>query len=167
MARRPRPRHEPIINGSMRLGIGVQTVVQTFAVLAAFAVGLYGHIAGSLPAGTNPLLAVLQSDWRGVNVQSAETMAFVTLSLCELFRAFAVRSERQFLAQLGLFTNRWMLVAVGSSIVLLLLTVFVPFLQPIFNTQPLTWAEWQVVLVMALLPALAEEGLKAWTKSRG
>ena len=32
-------------------------------------------------------------------VQTAETMAFVTLSLCELFRAFTVRSERQFLAQ--------------------------------------------------------------------
>ena len=166
MARRPRPKREPIINGSMRLGIVLQTVVQTSAVLGAFVLGLYWHIESSLPAGTFPLLGVLQFDWRGVDVQSAETMAFVTLSLCELFRAFTVRSERQFLAQLGLFSNRWMLLAVGSSIFLLLLTVFVPFLQPVFNTHAMNWTEWQTVLVLALLPAVAEEGLKAWERGR-
>ncbi len=166
MARQPRPKREPIINGPMRLGIVVQTVVQTSAVLGAFALGLYWHIESSLPAGSFPLLGILQFDWRGVDVQSAETMAFVTLSLCELFRAFTVRSERQFLAQLGLFSNRWMVLAVGSSIALLLLTVFVPFLQPIFNTHAMNWTEWQAVLVLALLPAAAEEGLKAWERGR-
>jgi Ca2+-transporting ATPase len=166
MAQQPRPKREPIINGPMRLGIVVQTVVQTSAVLGAFASGLYWHIASSLPAGTNPLVGLLQYDWRGVDVQSAETMAFVTLSLCELFRAFTVRSERQSLAQLGLFSNRWMVLAVGSSIALLLLTVFVPFLQPIFNTHAMNWTEWQTVLVLALLPAVAEEGLKLWAKGR-
>ncbi len=166
MQRRPRPKREPIIHGPMRLGIVVQTIAQTSAVLGAFAVGLYWHIDQTLPPGVNPVLALLQHNWRGVDVQVAETMAFVTLSLCELFRAFTVRSERQFLVQLGLFSNRWMLVAVGSSLTLLLLTVFVPFLQPIFNTHALSWTEWQVVLVLALLPAVADELVKAWLKWR-
>jgi Ca2+-transporting ATPase len=150
----------------MRLGIVVQTLAQTTAVLTAFAVGLYWHIDQTLLPGVNPLLKLLQFDWRGVDVQSAETMAFVTLSLCELFRAFTVRSERQFLAQIGVFSNRWMVLAVGTSITLLLLTVFVPFLQPIFNTHALSWTEWQVVLAMALVPAVSEETLKAWMKWR-
>ncbi len=78
---------------------------------------------------------VLQHDWRGVDVQTAETMAFVTLSLCELFRAYTVRSERVSIFTLGIFTNKFMQYAVGLSIFLLLLVVNVPFLQPIFNTH--------------------------------
>ncbi len=62
-------------------------------------------------------------------------MAFVTLSLCELFRAYTVRSERASLFSIGVFSNRTMQYAVGLSIVLLLLVINVPFLQPIFNTH--------------------------------
>jgi Ca2+-transporting ATPase len=160
----PRPKREPIINGPMRLGIAVQTVAQTTVVLAAFAIGLYAQVAPTLPGGANPLVSLLQHDWRGADVPTAETMAFVTLSLCELFRAFTVRSERQFLLQLGLFSNRWMVAAVGSSIVLLLLTVFVPFLQPVFNTHALSLQTWLVVLSLSIIPALIEEALKVWVR---
>ncbi|HQN42832.1 MAG TPA: HAD-IC family P-type ATPase, partial [Anaerolineaceae bacterium] len=49
MERAPRPKKEPIINKSMRLGIGIQTIMQTGAVLTAFAIGLIWelqHTAG-------------------------------------------------------------------------------------------------------------------------
>ncbi len=162
----PRPKTEPIIHGPMRLGILIQTITQTSAVLGAFAVGLYWHLDQSLPAGVNPLLALLQHNWRGVDVQYAETMAFVTLSLCELFRAFTVRSERLSIFQLGVFSNRYLLGAVALSIALLLLVIFVPALQPIFNTHPLTLPEWEVVLGLALLPAVSEEVTKWFLRRR-
>ena len=113
--------------------------------------------SAAVPAGVNPLTYLLQYDWKGVDVQTAETMAFVTLSLCELFRAYTVRSERVSLFKLGVFSNKYMQYAVGLSLVLLLLVVFVPFLQPIFNTHPLVGREWLVVLALALIPAIAEE----------
>jgi Ca2+-transporting ATPase len=47
--------------------------------------------------------------------------------------------------------------AVGLSLALVLCTVFIPFLQPIFNTHALSLAEWEVVLGLAILPAVAEE----------
>ena len=100
---------------------------------------------------------LLQHDWRGVDVQTAETMAFVTLSLCELFRAYTVRSERASIFRIGVFSNKWMQYAVGLSIFLLFLVVTVPFLQPIFNTHIPSFREWSTVLVLAILPALAEE----------
>jgi Ca2+-transporting ATPase len=100
---------------------------------------------------------VLAYDWRGVDVQTAETMAFVTLSLAELFRAYTVRSERASLFQIGIFSNKYMQYAVGLSITLLLIVTAVPFLQPIFNTHFLTGREWGVVLGLALMPAVAEE----------
>jgi Ca2+-transporting ATPase len=166
MERPPRPAHEPIVNRTMQLGIIIQTITQTSVVLTAFVLGLIWHLAAgdALPPGVNPLAFVLRYDWRGLDVQTAETMAFVTLSLCELFRAYTVRSERQSLRQLGVFSNRYMQAAVLASIVLLLLVVSVPFLQPIFNTHFLAWNEWLVVLGLALVPAVAEEITKAYLR---
>jgi Ca2+-transporting ATPase len=159
MDRKPRAKTEPIINKGMGLGIVIQTFTQTSAVLTAFALGLIWHLeAGALiPSGTNPIAYLLQHDWRGVDVQSAETMAFVTLSLCELFRAYTVRSERVSIFKIGIFSNKWMQYAVGLSIALLLLVCALPFLQPIFNTHFLTAREWSVVLGLAIMPAVAEE----------
>jgi Ca2+-transporting ATPase len=157
MEQKPRSRNEPIINRSMGLGIVVQTITQTSAVLTAFGLGLYWHIDQALPAGINPLVGLIQHDWRGVDVQTAETMAFLTLSLCELFRAYTVRSERASLFTIGVFSNKYIQYAVGLSIVLLLLVSSVPFLQPIFNTHFLALNEWLIVIGLALFPAVSEE----------
>lgn len=157
MDRPPRPKTESIIHGTMKSGIVIQTIVQTAAVLTAFIIGLYWTIADQLPPGVNPLSAVLQFDWRGVDVQTAETMAFVTLSLCELFRAYTVRSERTSVFKLGVFSNKYMQIAVLVSITLTLLVVLVPFLQPIFNTHMPSAEEWVIVIVLATLPAMVEE----------
>jgi Ca2+-transporting ATPase len=159
MDQKPRAKSEPIVNRSMGIGIAIQTIVQTGAVLGAFVMGLVWHLeAGAIiPSGTNLLSFVLSHDWRGVDVKAAETMAFVTLSLCELFRAYTVRSERASLFSIGIFSNKYMQYAVGISITLLLIVCAVPFLQPIFNTHFLTGREWGVVLGLALMPAVAEE----------
>jgi Ca2+-transporting ATPase len=153
----PRPASEPIINGPMRTGILLQTIAQTGATLSAFVLGLLWHLESALPAGANPLVYLLQYDWRGVDVQTAETMAFVTLSLCELFRAYTVRSERNSVFQIGVFSNKYMQYAVGISLVLLLAVVNIPFLQPIFNTHFLSGTEWLIVVGLATIPAIVEE----------
>ncbi len=163
MQRPPRPPSEPIINKNMQWGIVIQTIAQTSMVLGAFVVGLLWHLqAGALvPPGENPLVYVLQHDWRGVDVQTAETMAFVTLSLCELFRAYTCRSERISIFKQGVFSNKYMQYAVGLSIGLLILVVSLPFLQPIFNTHFPSLREWTVVITFSLVPAVAEEVYKA------
>ena len=159
MSRKPRAKTEPIINRTMGLGITIQTIAQTSAVLLAFGLGLTRHLEGAaaVPNGISSLFDLLRYDWRGVDVQTAETMAFATLSLCELFRAYTVRSERASIFQIGLFSNRYMQLAVGASISLLLLVCAVPFLQPIFNTHFLSAREWSTVVTLALIPAVSEE----------
>ena len=157
MEQKPRAKSEPIVNRGMMLGLGVQTIAQTSAVLTAFGLGLIWHLEAGAHVIGNPIVYLIQHDWRGIDVQTAETMAFVTLSLCELFRAYTVRSERASLFQIGVFSNRYMQYAVGLSIVLLLLVCSVPFLQPIFNTHFLSGREWLIVVGLALIPAIAEE----------
>jgi Ca2+-transporting ATPase len=164
MDRPPRPKHESIVNSSMRLGIIVQTIAQTITVLSAFLLGLTWHLGTQIPTGQNVLSFLMSYNWRGVDVQTAETMAFVTLSLCELFRAYTVRSERASIFRLGVFSNKFMQYAVALSLVLLLLVVNVPFLQPIFNTHFLSGKEWLVVIGLALIPAIAEEITKLYLR---
>ncbi|HEY5270679.1 MAG TPA: cation-translocating P-type ATPase [Anaerolineales bacterium] len=172
MNRSPRPKKEPIVNASMRVGIIIQTITQTCAVLTAFALGLLWELKAlgfGLPQGTNPLAYLLSFDWHSVNlenVRSAETMAFMTLSLCELFRAYTVRSEKVSLARIGIFSNKWMQYAVGSSIALLLLVCVIPFLQGIFNTHFMSGPEWAVVLGLSLIPAISEEITKLFLRLR-
>ena len=162
----PRPKDESIINKSMSTGLIVQTIVQTGVVLTAFLLGLNWHLEAQIPAGENVLMYLLRYDWQGVDVQTAETMAFVTLSLCELFRAYTVRSERISIFKLGVFSNKFMQYAVLLSIALLMLVVNVPFLQPIFNTHSLVLREWSIVVGLALLPAIAEEITKIFLRRR-
>jgi Ca2+-transporting ATPase len=168
MDQKPRAKSEPIINRSMGLGILIQTIAQTSAVLTAFIFGLAWHLeAGSiLPSGANVLSFVLAHDWRGVDVKTAETMAFVTLSLCELFRAYTARSERASIFRIGIFSNIYMQYAVGVSIALLLIVCAAPFLQPIFNTHFLSAREWGLVVGLALMPALAEEITKFFLRRK-
>jgi Ca2+-transporting ATPase len=168
MEQPPRPKDEPIINRTMRFGIAVQTVAQTGAVLGAFVLGLLWHLraGGMVPPDASPLAYVLAYDWTDTRVRSAETMAFVTLSLCELFRAYTVRSERVSLVRLGVFSNGYMQVAVGASLVLLFAVVAVPWLQPIFNTHSLGPTEWAVVFCLALVPAASEEVTKWFLRRR-
>ncbi|MBI4760875.1 MAG: cation-translocating P-type ATPase [Chloroflexota bacterium] len=166
MQQKPRAKDEPIINRSMSIGLVVQTIAQTGAVLTAFGLGLLWHLEAGANLVGNPIAYILNHNWQGVDVQTAETMAFVTLSLAELFRAYTVRSERASLFSIGIFSNRYMQYAVGLSISLLLLVCAVPFLQPIFNTHFLSLREWGVVLSLAIFPAVAEEITKFFLRMK-
>ncbi|MEA3408680.1 MAG: cation-translocating P-type ATPase [Chloroflexota bacterium] len=140
MERKPRPVEEPIINGEMVLGTIVQTVAIAGSVLAAFYIGMQ----------------------RFPSLQHAQTMAFVTLSASELFRAYTARSERYPVAKLGLFSNKWMQWAVLASFLVLLGTVYIPGLNTtIFGNIPLDFADWAVVFPLMLVPAVVAELHKA------
>ena len=163
MEYKPRPKNEPIVNKTMLIGIIVQTVAQTSVVLTAFCVGLLWELAahGHLPAaGQSTLNFLLNFDWKTIELEglrTAETMAFITLSMAELFRAYTVRSERASLFTIGVFSNKWMQYAVGVSVILLIIVSVVPFLQNIFNTHWMSPQEWLIVLGLAIIPAIAEE----------
>lgn len=139
MDQAPRPAKEPIINARMRVGIVVQTIAITAVVLTAYYLGLAED---------------------SIHLETAETMAFVTLSVSELLRAFTARSEFYPILKIGLFTNKWMNYGVAASLVLIMAVVYVPFLNPIFNTVPLTLREWTFVLPLLLVPAIAAEVTK-------
>jgi Ca2+-transporting ATPase len=139
MQYKPRRKEEPIIDGEMRIGIAVQTVVKTVATLTAYLVGL-----NLFPSSESHNFV-------------AATMAFVTLGLCELARAYTARSEHYSVFHGGIFSNTNMNWAVLISSALLLLVVYVPPLRAIFDTAPMGLEHWVYILPLALLPAVAAE----------
>jgi Ca2+-transporting ATPase len=92
-------------------------------------------------------------------------MAFITLSFSELLRAYTARSERYPLLKIGLFSNTSMNWAVIASSLLLMAVLYIPFLQPIFSTVPLSWEQWRYLLPLLFIPAIAAEITK-WVVSK-
>ena len=80
-----------------------------------------------------------------------QTMAFTALTLCQMYVAFAVRSDRESLFTIGLLSNRYLAGAVVLTFLLQLAVIYVPALNPIFKTQPLTGEE---LMISMLLPAI-------------
>ena len=64
----------------------------------------------------------------------------------ELFNALNCRSERFSLFKVGLFKNRWLIIAVVATMLVCLPLFYVPFLQTGFNTFSLTLTDWAIVI---------------------
>jgi len=86
-----------------------------------------------------------------------QTMVFTTLCLTQLAHVLAIRSEKESLFRIGLFSNKYLFAAVLLTFVLQMATVYVPQLNPIFKTQPLTLAELALTLVSSSLVFWAVE----------
>ncbi len=95
-----------------------------------------------------------------------QTMVFTVLTLAQMAHVLAIRSESEPLWRLGLGTNRPLLYAVLLTFALQMATIYVPWLNPIFKTQPLSLAELAICLGAALVVFLAVELEKAWRRKR-
>ena len=87
----------------------------------------------------------------------ARTMAFATLIMAELLRAYSARSEHVSVFKLGIFSNRSMNLAVSFSSVLLLLVIYVPGVNTIFDNAALPALAWIPILLLALVPFSSSE----------
>ena len=144
MSRPPRSPRERMVDRRMAGRIAFQS-----SVLAAAVLGVYGVTLHAGPAVV------------------AGSMAFATLVASELLRAFPARSETTPLLRLGLFSNRWVLLATASSGLLVLAVMYLPGVRGAFDVEPLGIGGWGIAVTAGLLPAIAMELRKAWVAQRG
>jgi P-type Ca2+ transporter type 2C len=78
----------------------------------------------------------------------AQTMAFTTLVLCQLFNVFNSRSDEQS-AFAGLFRNHWLWLAVGVSLILQVAVIYLPGFQQAFSTVPISVVDWLLCAAIA------------------
>lgn len=81
----------------------------------------------------------------------AQTVAFATLVMAQLIHVFDCRSSRSIFHR-NILENRYLVIAVISSLLLLLAVLYIEPLQPIFKTMGLSFRDWALVLVFAGIP---------------
>ncbi|MEM4755849.1 MAG: cation-transporting P-type ATPase [Candidatus Woesearchaeota archaeon] len=78
----------------------------------------------------------------------AQTMAFVSLVVFQMFNVFVFRSSTETVFSRSFFSNRIALVAVATSLLMLLFLLYIPFLQHAFTLVPLTLTDWGLILAV-------------------
>jgi Ca2+-transporting ATPase len=148
MRDRPRPADEGVLTHRMWRGIvlvGIIMAAGTLFVLDAALPGGFVHGSGDLPY--------------------AQTMAFTTLMLFQIFNVVNARSDERS-AFVQLFINRWLWAAMGFSVALQVAVVYVPFLQQAFGTVSLTAKDWLQCIGVAScvlwLRELSKLASRAW-----
>jgi Ca2+-transporting ATPase len=125
-----------------------------------FARGMWQHIlwVGLLIGG----ISIVSQAWaHGRGSDNWQTVVFTVLTFCQLMNVLAIRSDRESIVSYGLFSNPLLLMAVLFTIALQLAIIYVPMLQNIFHTTPLSALELGVCFLLPLIVLMAVEIEKA------
>lgn len=106
----------------------------------------------SLLAGIWAFLTQRYASW--------QTMVFTTLTLAQMGNVLAIRSHHYTLRQIGLLSNKPLLGAVLLTLALQLAVIYLPFLQSVFNTVPLSIQELGVSFAFSIVVFLSVEFVK-------
>ena len=148
MEEKPRSASEPLFTRRFSIRLAWQGLMVGLLTLAAYWLGEY--------VLSDPTMADA----------TANTMAFATLTFCQLFHAFDVRSERQSIARIGLTSNPAMNKAFLVGMALQLSVLLIPPLMSVFQVCALNPVEWLVVLGLSLTPLAVCEVEKAVRRNR-
>ncbi len=136
MAKPPRPADEPILTTDHWLAITAWSFVIGLAILAAL------------------LFALMPM---GLSDEAAVTVSFLTLGFAKLWFVFSLREQKTLPWQGSIARNPWIWGAIGLCSLLLLAAVYLPGLNVILATSPLTATGWALVFGASLLPLLLGE----------
>lgn len=138
MKRAPRDSKDGIFAGGMGFDVAWQGIMVSVLTLIAYAFG------------TNSLGVTLATGSEELIHQNGMTMAFLTLSMAEIFHSFNMRSRRQSIAKMG--SINWYLVgAMVLSLFLSTIVMYVPFLAEAFDFAHISAAEYFISLGLAFL----------------
>ena len=132
MLRQPRAKNEGVFAGGMGFDIAYQGLLVTALTLAAYFIGHH------MEAGV----------WEIANSADGTTMAFLTMSMAEIFHSFNMRSQRGSLLHLQGF-NKALNWAALASLACTSLVIYVPFLAEAFGFEHISFNEYIVALGLA------------------
>ncbi|MGU8155775.1 ATPase [Clostridium perfringens] len=94
----------------------------------------------------------------------AQTMAFVVLSVSQLFLSLSLRSNTKSAFSLGIFSNKYLVYSILLGIFLQVIIISISFIANIFKVTPLLLYDWIVVILVSLIPFTINEILKLFRK---
>lgn len=151
MDRKPRGRKSNFLSGGVGSSIIYQGILE-----GALTLGVYG-LAILFPVHTSN--DAMHAD--------ALTMAYATLALIQLFHAFNVKSIHQSIFSVHPFANRMFNIGVGTSFIMVALTIVVPGFNSLFHVTELNLLQWSMVLGAGVLMVLIVELVKFFQRRAG
>ena len=145
MKRPPRDSKEGIFAGGLAVDIGYQGVLITIITIASYIIGHcfeVGHFA--IPQGVS---------------NHGMTMAFLTMSMCEIFHSFNLRSQRKSVFSLHTH-NKILWLAMLGSLILTTIVLEIPVLANAFGFTPVGLTEYVLAIVLALVVIPVVEAVK-------
>ena len=148
MQRAPRDSKDGIFANGMGIDCAWQGVMVTVLTLAAYVMGI---LMASQAEGhqINSFMGIFAIN-EGIIHQNGMTMAFLTLSMAEIFHSFNMRSRRKSIAQMGSL-NWYLIGAMVLSLILSTVVIFVPFIAKAFNFATISLEEYFTSLGIAFL----------------
>ena len=143
MKKRPRDPKEPIINKVMKGSVAFRSVFVCASALGAFLYGLNFY-----------------------NYEIAVAMCFFTLVASELLVSYSSRTEAYMGFKRSLFSNRFLNISMGLSFLILVATMYVPLLNEMFTTVPLSASQFAVGMAFVMLTILGSELSKRFSLSK-
>jgi ATPase, P-type (transporting), HAD superfamily, subfamily IC len=134
-------------------------------------------VVGGLLIGVFTLIAFYYGLWEhGYHLEADKipesalsyprTMAFIVLSVSQLFYSLSMRNFNKSVLQIGIFSNKLLIGAIIIGIALQLVVIYVPFLATAFSVQSISIADILLVIGFCLIPLLVNEIIKALTKRK-
>lgn len=134
MKRKPREAREGIFSGGVGFNVAFQGIMVTVITLAAYFIGHY----------------IESGKWEIVNSPDGMTMAFLALSMAEIFHSFNMRSlHKSIFSMKG--QNKYLLAAMLISLICTTAVIYVPFLANAFGFEHISILEYGVSLLLAAL----------------
>lgn len=149
MSRKPRNSKDGIFAGGMGFDCAYQGVMVTVLTLVAYILGIV--MASPEHMTLSQIFAVNDAnEATHLLHQNGMTMAFLTLSMAEIFHSFNMRSRRQSIAKMGSM-NWYLLGAMVLSLVLSSAVIYIPFLSKAFDFAPIDAREYFAALLLAFM----------------
>ena len=149
MSRKPRNSKDGIFAGGMGFDCAYQGVMVTVLTLVAYVLGIV--MASPEHMTLSQIFAVNDAnEATHLLHQNGMTMAFLTLSMAEIFHSFNMRSRRQSIAKMGSM-NWYLLGAMVLSLVLSSAVIYIPFLSKAFDFAPIDAREYFTALLLAFM----------------
>ena len=149
MSRKPRNSKDGIFAGGMGFDCAYQGVMVTVLTLVAYVLGIV--MASPEHMTLSQIFAVNDAnEATHLLHQNGMTMAFLTLSMAEIFHSFNMRSRRQSIAKMGSM-NWYLLGAMVLSLLLSSAVIYIPFLSKAFDFAPIDAREYFAALLLAFM----------------
>lgn len=124
-------------------------------------------ILNGILIGANTLFAFVLGEYLYPDsLRHAQTMAFVVLSVSQLFYSLSMRNETKSLFQVGVFKNKWLICSVLFGILLQFAIITIPFTATIFKVYSLTLKDWGIVILISLIPFVINEIIKIFFRMK-